>query len=145
VTFLLFALTVYALCFLAADARIFGADTTAWIQIRENPDQEPLPSDLEWLDKAGFIRIRQPLLRVRFLREHLSCYFCMGVWAGPVAHTLWWHFYNLPGVGLYVQDSYFLQHPHTGAGWALGLGLAFLLGSTSGFLLNTVVSALEGE
>ena len=125
------ALVTYSLCFLAADARIFGADAAAWNAVIEDPAASS--QDRLWLQELGVFRIRQRLLRLRVVREHLSCYFCMGIWAGPVAHFLLWQLQHN-----YVDgpSSYVLQHHDTLGGWGLGLLCAFLIGASSSFLIN---------
>lgn len=130
---LTFVLVVYGLCFLAADARIFGADTLAWNEVYDDPRD----GELEWLQQLGEIRVRQKLLPIKFFREHLSCYFCMGVWAGPLAHVLFWNFY--------VKNDYFLSHPSTIKHWVIGLVLSFLVGGSASFLLNAVLLDLKGD
>jgi hypothetical protein len=138
-TFLYFVMITYALCYLAADARIFGIDTTAWNEVYN--DYEPASEDDEkWLYSIGIIPFRQQLLlNCRFSREHLSCYFCMGVWAGPLAHTLLYNLYQKqPEPAVYA-----LNHPNTTGGWAIGLLCAFLLGSCGSYVLNAVVHKLE--
>ena len=141
-TFILFAATVYALCFLAADARIFGADTSAYNDVTVDGSYTA-PEDLAQLPSTGTLPIRQHLLRWNFLREHLSCYFCMGVWAGPAAHIFLWHFYKLQGANLGQQTQYTLQHPDTLAAWGLGCMYAWLLGSVCSYTIDTILRRIE--
>lgn len=139
-SFIYFVFITYAFAFLAAEARIFGADTTAWVEIHEDPTAE----DREWLAGLGILRLRQRVLPWRFVREHLSCYFCMGVWAGPAAHVLLWHLYHLRENHFYGHVAeYALWHPGTTTGWVLGLAIAVLLGSAGSYVVNTVLLALE--
>ncbi len=142
-TLILFAAVVYALCFLAADARIFGADTTAYNNITVDGNYAS-PEDLAELHSLGTLPLRQYLLRWNFLRKHLSCYFCMGVWAGPAAHIFLWHFYNQHGVQLGQQGQYILQHPDTLVAWGLGLMYAWLLGSVCSYIIDTILRRIEG-
>lgn len=128
-----FILVTYALCFLAADARIFGADASAWNAVLEDPH----PEDRQWLQDLGVFKLRQKFLPVKFFREHLSCYFCMGVWAGPTTHLIFWH--------LQGKYDYFLHHSSTPLNWAMGLLVAFLLGASSSYILNAVIVDLEGN
>ena len=132
-TFLYFACTTFSLCYLAADARIFGADTTAWNEVYfgDTPSSEV---DDTWLYSLGVLKIRQYLLLSGAVREHLSCYFCMGVWAGPAAHAL-----------LRSLDfpQYWLQHANTTSGWTLGLLCAFLVGSCCSYFINAVMHRME--
>lgn len=76
-SFIVWALAVWGMAFLAADARIFGCDTSSFL----DPGTKPLPK--------GIFPIRQRLLSASsFLREFLHCYFCMGFWFGPAALLL---------------------------------------------------------
>lgn len=128
---------MFALCYLAADARVFGADTTAWDEVYADTDVSA--EDEEWLHSLGVLRLRQRLLAFRILREHLSCYFCMGVWAGPAAHLLLWYFY-----GSFAYNSeYFLLHESTVGGWVVGLVCAFLLGAPASYLVNSLLRRIE--
>ena len=136
-TFVYFACCVFALCYLAADARIFGTDTTAWNEIYGDGTVLYCTRDERWLWGLGVFKIRQRLLVLDPIREHLSCYFCMGVWAGPAAHWLLWHLSALQ------QSSYWLQHPNTRCGWALGLMCSFLVGSCCSYFINAVLHRLE--
>lgn len=142
-SFLYFAFISYALCFLAADARIFGGDVTAWNELEE---ADASVDDWAWFRSLGFIRLRPPLLKVRFIREHLSCYFCMGVWAGPLAHTFLWRFYELRAQRFMTShEDYWFWHPNTALGWTLGLVGAFLLGSVCSYCINIILTALETD
>jgi len=76
-TLSLFTLLVYGISFLAADAKIFGCP------IKDYNDN---PTDTEYIKSAGMIPVRQLFLKVSFFRELLSCYFCLGTWAGVLAH-----------------------------------------------------------
>ncbi len=135
-TFLYFACCAFALCYLAADARIFGSDTTEWNNVYWG--DVPFTQDEEQhLLRMGIVQLRQRLLPINFIREHLSCYFCMGVWAGPTAHVLLWHLYRLQG------SPYWLHHPSTVTGWTLGLLASFLIGSCCSYVINAVLHKLE--
>lgn len=142
-SFVYFAFITYAFCFLAADARIFGGDVTAWNALdRGDADEE----EWVWWKSLGFIRLRPPLLRVRFVREHLSCYFCMGVWAGPLTHVFLWHFYQLRAQQfLASHEGYCFWHPNTTLGWSLGLLGTFLLGSMCSYTIHIVLTSLEAD
>ena len=142
-TLILFAAVVYALCFLAADARIFGADTTAYNSITTD-NGAVSAEDFASLRDIGALPLRQYALRWNFLRKHLSCYFCMGVWAGPAAHIFLWHFYKLQAMGFAQEEHYILQHPATAAAWGLGCAYAWLLGSVCSYAIDTVLRRLEG-
>lgn len=132
---LVFMLMVYGLCFLAADAKVFGTDATAYVDYLEHPEGE-VPS-------KGVLPLRQWLMRVRVIREHLSCYFCMGVWAGPLTH---WIAMQVQWFGSPWQtQDYFLNHPDTGVGWLYGCVCAFLIGAAGSYVINAVVSHLERE
>jgi len=134
---------VYGLCFLAADARIFGVDTTRYVETLHTLGIVVTKDELEQIRTMGIVPLRQQVLRVRFLREHLSCYFCMGVWAGPVVHWIAMQMMSF-GSPWQMQD-YFLNHPDTSVGWLYGSVCAFLIGATSSYLVNTVVAAFEAK
>jgi len=133
-SFIQFVCVVYALCFLAADARIFGGDAAAYNEL-ENEGASEL--DWFWWRHLGVIRIRPVLMRLRFVREHLSCYFCMGIWAGPAAHLLLWWFYRD-----HLKD-YCFQHANTADMWALGFGVTFLVGSACSYVVHTSLNWFE--
>jgi len=139
-TLICLAITTFSLCYLAADARIFGADTTAWNEVY---NEVPLAEeDKHWLWGLGILKIRQSVLHWDLIREHLSCYFCMGIWAGPLAHVLLWNFYQLnPDASV----AYCLQHPNTPYWWTLGLTCAFLWGAGSSYFINAVLHRIEGD
>ena len=137
---IVFILLVYGLCFLAADARIFGTDTTAYVTTLHG-DVEPTEQDRVWVNSLGVIPLRQRLLRVRFIREHLCCYFCMGVWAGPLTHWIAMQMQNF-GSPWQTQD-YFLNHPNTGVGWFCGCVVAFLIGAAGSYVVNAFIVKLE--
>lgn len=137
-TFLYFIITTFSLCYLAADARIFGADTTAWNDIYGSDDSAS-DDDKRWLWGLGILKLRQNLLPSDFIREHLSCYFCMGIWAGPLAHWLLWNLYTVQG----NVAAYCLYHPGTTFGWALGFTHAFLWGACGSYVLNAVLHRIE--
>ena len=141
-TLILFAAVVYALCFLAADARIFGADTAAYNDITVD-GAHVSPEALAELRGLGALPIRQYALRWSFLRKHLSCYFCMGAWAGPVAHIFLWHFYKLQTLGFAQDEHYILQHPGVPVAWVLGCVYAWLLGSVCSYAIDTVLRRIE--
>lgn len=143
-TFLYFAVTTFALCYLAADARIFGADVTAWNEVYFG-SEEVTDEDTEWLWGLGVLKVRQHLLWYDTIREHLGCYFCMGVWAGPAAHVILWTLFRLrAGQNVWTPDQYCLWHPNTLEGWAIGVLCAFLWGACSSYFINAVLHRIEG-
>lgn len=137
-TFIFFILVSYALCYLVADARVFGVDATVYNEIYDE-EIDPTSADMEWIQEVGVFRIRQVFLRNRLVREHMGCYFCMGVWAGPLAHTILWHFFSL------TSTEYVFQHPHTASAWALGLLVTFLVGAPTTYVLNHLVLNMEAD
>jgi hypothetical protein len=141
-TILHLIILTYGLCFLAADARIFGTDATGYVATLYG-DVAPTDEERCELLTRGIVPLRQRILRVKFLREHLSCYFCMGVWAGPLAHYILMQVQQF-GPPWQIQD-YFLNHPDTGAGWAYGMGCAFLFGAVGSYCLNALISAVESH
>ena len=137
-TILHLILATYALSFLAADARIFGVDATQYRELLDDPNTLNARKESRTI---GILPLRWVLLRWKFFREHFSCYFCMGVWAGPLAHWLLWHIARFGAP--WQIEGYFLDHPDTGWGWLLGCALAFLLGACGSYLLNVAVKAFE--
>ena len=129
---LIFTLFVFGFCFLLADARIFGCDAYGYKQIYEDP--EASGKDLEYARTCGILRIRQHLLKFHFVRELLSCYFCMGVWVGAAAHPLFRWFFGA---------EYILWHPNTTHQWLGGLLLASVLGASASFVFNSISSFME--
>jgi hypothetical protein len=86
-------LAVYGLAFLLSDAKIFE----------------------DW------IPLRPQLRKVKFFRDLLSCYFCMGIWISTAGWVLWsWPFIWRKEVVLYI-----------------------LAGSAGAFLIETGVNAAE--
>jgi len=145
-TFVYFATIVFSLCYLAADARIFGADTTAWHQVYHAEDAIFDEEAIDWIQGLGIFKLRQLLLPHKLFREHLGCYFCMGIWAGPAAHVLLWHLYQLrAGQTAWTPAEYWLWHPNTAYGWALGLVSAFFCGAVTSYFINAVLHRLEGD
>jgi len=130
----------FALCYLAADARIFGADVTAWNEVYhgELPATE---KEIQRVHNSGIFGFRQRVLIYEPVREHLSCYFCMSVWAGPLAHIILWYCSQQAAAGW--LNHYFLQHANTQTGWSLGLLCAFLLGAPSSYIINAVLYRIE--
>lgn len=139
-TLLYLAVTTFALCYLAADARIFGVDTTAWNEVylaQDYDDMEAWNRDVDWVWGLGVLKFRQHALYYNTIREHLSCYFCMGIWAGPLAHLI------LRTLFAMNNTTYHLSHPNTVEGWAFGLGCAFLWGAVGSYSINVVFHKLE--
>lgn len=133
-TFLLFVLLVYGLCFLAADARIFGCDARSFGEIC---DQEAVTAeDKQWIADSGVLPIRQHLLKIKFFRKQLACYFCTGIWMSTAAHVYLYHFF---------QTTYVFWHPNTFGWWIFALIGTALIGASSSYLLDTIISALEAK
>jgi len=86
-------LAVYGLAFLLSDSKIFE----------------------DWIPIRPFFK------RIKFFRDLLSCYFCMGIWISTGGCLLW----SWPNIG---QKE---------------LVLYVLAGSTGAFLIDIVVNALE--
>jgi hypothetical protein len=133
-TFILFVLLVYGLCFLASDARIFGCDARSFKEIH---DKEIVTTeDEQWIADSGVLSLRQHLLKIKFFRKQLTCYFCTGVWASAIAHIYMYHFF---------KTDYVMWHPDTFGWWVFGLIGATIIGASSSYLLDVVISAVEAR
>lgn len=121
-----FILVAYSLTFLVADATIFGCGTAAY---NEGPD------DTDYIWSKGIIKIRPYFLMVRFFRELFSCYFCLGIWTGPVAHVLMYYA---------VGERYWFYHTNTQQQWLLGCVLTSLVSATGCYAVNALIDRLEG-
>lgn len=127
---LTFALLTWGIAFLVADAMIFGCSTRHY---KDELEEENHHEAEEMLQKVGALKIRNPLLRVKFFRELFSCYFCLGFWCGIVAHLLL----------RFVSVGYFIAHESTLQGWTIGLAVAAVLGAALCYLVDLLVGALE--
>ncbi len=121
---IVFSLVVYGLAFLFADAHIFGCDASSF------------KKDEKWDDvkHIGMIPLRPLVLRFRFFRELLKCYFCIGVWCGLLVHPLLWHFFG---------QGYFLCHPNKPLAWFEGLVLSALVSAPTCYIINLNVQWFE--
>jgi hypothetical protein len=121
-TFLVFCLTTYGLCFLLADARIFGTDVHSF----------DLP---EKIRAKGILPIRQLLINSGGAKEFLQCYFCTGVWMGMVAHYL---------LTLVFDESYWAYvHESITTPFYASYAVAAIVGGTVSYVINAFVSYLE--
>jgi hypothetical protein len=122
---LIFILVCYSLAFLIADASIFGCGTAAY---NEDPDNR------EYIWSKGIFKIRPYFLLVPFFRKLFTCYFCLGVWVGFVAHPLLYYA---------LGTRYLLFHENTSSAWLLNLVVASLLSSSGCLVVNTLLDALD--
>jgi hypothetical protein len=90
---MIWILAVYGLAFLLSDAKIFED----WIPIRPH------------------------LRKIKFFRDLMSCYFCMGIWIGAGG----WALFSWPNL------------------WKKEAILYILAGSAGAFLIETAVNAVE--
>ena len=131
---LLLGLLSFGLAFLVSDARIFGMSSKEYLDIRaeaEELDDAELHDEATFkfqeleqiLSREGILRIRNPLLRIRFYRELLSCYFCLGLWCGMAAHWLLVDFSRTSGM------PYALAHGTSLWAWLGGLAISGLVGA----------------
>lgn len=161
---LVWILFTYGLAFMVAEARLFGCDTSQFNEIVidhgmndfegwwSRQTNKPLPSGTlfhqavqkhgmetigEWWAEAnavGILPIRQHFLKLKFVRELSSCYYCLGTWIGLVSHPLFLLFFG---------DRYFWYHPtHHWIPWVFGLAAAGLTSGATCFLTNLVVDKL---
>lgn len=122
-----FILVAYAIAFLVADARIFGCDTVAY---NEDPD------DAEYIWSKGLFKIRPYFLQVNFFRELFTCYFCLGVWVGPVAHVLMYYA---------IGERYWFYHTNIQQQWFLGCTLASMTSATGCYFVNSLLEKLNSS
>lgn len=123
-----FIMVAYSITFLIADASIFGCGTSAY---KEDPN------DAEYIWSKGIFKIRPYFLQVHFFRELFSCYFCLGIWTGSVAHTLLYY-----AVG---EQRYWFYHPNTQHRWLLGFALTSLLSSAGCYFVDTLIDRLASD
>jgi len=129
-TTLLFPVIAYAIAYLIADAEIFGVPTQWYLQDT---------SDVEGIKNKGVLKVRQHLLKINFFRSQFSCYFCLGIWAGALAHLLiCFATFHLPNLG----TSYLLLGTEI-KGILVGTAVAALIGAPVCLLLNLVVEWAE--
>lgn len=126
-----FALLVWGLSFLVADAKIFGISTRLY---KETLEQGQWLEAEELLKTEGVLKFRNKLLPVKVLRDFLGCYFCIGFWSGIVAHCL---------IQLISPTNHFISHSGTASGWAVGLFIAGVLGCVFSYLVDLAVGLLE--
>ena len=124
---LIFILVCYSIAFLVADASIFGCGTVAY---NEDPD------DSRYVWSKGIFKIRPYFLHIHFFRELFTCYFCLGVWVGPAAHTLLYYA---------LGARYVLFHENTPEAWQINALVASLLSATGCYVVNALVDRLEEE
>lgn len=122
--FIVFFLLVYGVIFLIADAEIFGCSTMGYLQDPGTEEWE------QWTREAGVLKLRQKLLRFGFFQKLFKCYFCLGVWCGPVVHVFCYHFFG---------ERYFLHHPNEPRYWIAGLSAAALLGAVGSYIIDTKI------
>jgi len=117
----------FSIAFLIADARIFGCDTTSYCET---------PHDYDYIYSVGIFKVRPFFLRYSFFQELFSCYFCLGVWVGPLAHLLM--YYSL-------GDRYWFFHDPTTNHWILGYTLASLTSASGCYLMNQLSFLMESK
>lgn len=130
--FLVFSCVVYGLSYLQADAKIFGCSTQSY---QENPE------DQEYLKHEGVFPFRLWLLNSsKFFRKLFSCYFCMGVWNGPIAHVilLFYGEHNLT-----FRNSYFLGGPMDLETVLYGVLIATLVAPVTNYVIDISISLAE--
>ena len=127
VSVFIFLMVCYSLAFLAADAKIFGCDTTSY---KEDP------TDTDYINPVGILRIRPLFLRFHFFQELLSCYFCMGIWVGPVTHLLMYYTFG---------ERYWFFHENTTNTWILGYLITSLTSASGCYLIDRTAVLLESK
>jgi hypothetical protein len=122
-----FTLVCYGIAFLVADASILGCGTAAY---NEDPD------DAEYIWSKGIFKLRPYFLQVRFFRELFTCYFCLGVWVGPVAHVLLYYA---------IGERYWFYHTNTQQQWLLGCILASMTSATGCYFMDSLLEKLNSS
>jgi hypothetical protein len=149
---ILLGLLTFGLAFLAADASLFGVSAKGYVKTvaeAEEWDDAGFQDDAfskfeeadQLLETNGLLKIRNRLLRVRFFRELLSCYFCLGLWCGMAAHTLLVAFSRLPEVG---QTSYALAHGNSVWAWLGGLFIGGIVAAPLCYGIDLLYGWMEG-
>lgn len=129
---LTFPFIAYAIAYLIADAEIFGVPTQWYLQD---------PTDVDGIKNKGVLKIRQHFLKVDFFRGQFSCYFCLGLWAGALAHLLLCGAsHHLPSFG----TSYILLGTEI-TGILVGTAVAALIGAPVCLLMNLLVEWAENN
>lgn len=124
-SFFVFAVVCYSIAFLLADATIFGCGTAAY---NEDPDDE------DYIRSQGILKIRPVFLRIGFFQKLFTCYFCLGIWIGPVAHVLLYYAWG---------ERYHLYHENTLTAWVLCLLVSSLESATSCYAVNAAIDKLS--
>lgn len=139
---LLLGLLAFGLAFLAADASLFGVSAKGYVEVlTEEEGLDPEFQDAEALRVSdGILRLRNGLLKIKFFRELLSCYFCLGLWCGMAAHALLVAFSQLPEAG---QVSYALAHGNSVWAWLGGLLVGGLVGAPLCYGLDLLYGRME--
>jgi hypothetical protein len=132
-SFIIFSVAVYGLTFLIADAKIFGVSACDF-------PVEPTEADFTAAILDGQIPIRHVVLRIRFFREMLSCYFCTGVWTSVALNLLFnWYAQLNPT----WRDSYFLAGPLDPQSLIGSSVIAFCVGAPMCYVINLLVIKAE--
>jgi len=140
----LYVVAAWWCCFLIADARIFGCDTTGYNETPMLTDgADPARDKYEqqrydaWVRETGVIKVRQYLLRISFFRELFSCYYCLGsLWVGVPLH-LWFREFFGPRYLLHHADEASL------ATWVFSALLGCALAGTGAYALNKAIDRLS--
>ena len=128
---LLFAFLTFGLCFLLADAHLFGCDAQFYNEVSD--DCLATRDMKREAEQRGILKIRQHFLKLHFFRRLLGCYFCMGVWVGPLVHTYLYH----------TDPHYFWLHDSSPVSWLLGLFGASVLGGATSLIINSALDAMS--
>jgi len=129
-TLALFIFLIYGYAFLAADAAIFGCSIKDY-------NKDPIGALVR--HPSGTLTVRHVFFKVAFFRELLSCYFCMGVWAGMAAHgTL----VLLAPYNPHILNSYILLSSGP-TGTAISFLVAAVVGGPLCYIVDNSVQLLE--
>ena len=137
----LFAIVSWSACFLIAEARFFGCDTTGYLDVPED-DEETDPFEWEryhaWVDETGIFKLRQKLLDYSFFRELFGCYYCLGsFWVGVPLHFAFRYQYG---------DAYIFNHSWEISGHSLvATVLAVLVSGGFAYSIDKILNRLDTE
>lgn len=137
----LFAVVSWSACFLIAEARIFGCDTTGYLAVpdeAENRDPAAWEEYRAWVAETGVFKLRQHLLKYRFFRDLLGCYFCLGsLWVGLPLHFAFRSFYG---------ESYFFYHSmRIDSKLFVASGLAVLASGAFSYSIDKLLDRIEAD
>ena len=128
-SFICFILICWGLCFLIADASLFGCDASSY---PTEPNDPQYKDALKEAQQKGILKLRQKFLVFKFFRLQFKCYFCLGIWCGPATHLLladvwgtsYWFAFGAPS-------------------WYKIIFISSLVGAVSSYTFDKILGTLE--